>query len=132
MDSPVISSQEEGKIITRDGHVKEWNQNTYKWINNMFIEYDIKWRWIYKFFGIAYYTPDGSLYPEDWYKQTITHKDMQAYEISRNKILEKQVFQLQAQINRMNERIEGLESNMARTNSASIHNSLEDKKDIKF
>jgi hypothetical protein len=128
MEKAVISSQEAREIITQDGTVKEWNQNTYEWINEMFNLNDNKWRWIFDYFGIAYWAPDGTLHAEDRSKQVVTHRDI----ISRNTMLKNEVVELQAQINQMNERITHLESNMARTNSASTHNSLEDKKDIKF
>ena len=133
MASTVISSQEEREIISDDGNIKKWNQKTFEWINNMFIEYDTKWRWIYEFLGIAYHTPDGSYHAEDISKQAITHRDMQAYEISRNAILKNEVVLLQAQMNQMKERITRMESNMAEhVNNGSMHNRLEDKKDIKF
>ena len=133
MEKAVISSQEAREIITQDGNVKEWNQKTYEWINNMFIEYDTKWRWIYEFFGIGYNAPDGSPHAEDISKQAITHREMQAFNDSRNAILKNEVVLLQTQMNQMKEHITYLERNMTEhVNNGSIHNRLEDKKDIKF
>ena len=133
MASTVISSQEEREIITHDGNIKKWNQKTFEWINNMFIEYDTKWRWIYEFLGIAYNAPDGSYHEENVSKQAITHREMMAYETSRNAILKDEVNKLQTQLSEMKADIAYLERNMvAHVNDGSIHNSLEDKKDIKF
>ena len=133
MEKAVISSQEEAEIITQDGNVKEWNQKTYEWINNMFIEYDTKWRWIYDYFGIGYNAPDNSYHAEDRSKQVVTQREMQAFDTSRNAILNNEVALLQAQMNQMKERILDLERNMAEhVNNGSMHNRLEDKKDIKF
>ena len=133
MASNVISSQEVEEIIHDDGAIKEWNQKTYEWINNMFIGYDTKWRWIYDYFGIGYVASDGSQHPEDWYKQVVTHRDMEAYDKSRNAKLGHEVNILQAQMNQMKERITSLEKNMvAHVSDGNIHNRLEDKKDIKF
>ena len=133
MASTVISSQEEREIITHDGNIKKWNQKTFEWINNMFIEYDTKWRWIYEFLGIGFYGDDGTYHEENVSKQSITHREMMAYETSRNAILKNAVDDLQAQLSEMKKHISYLERNMvAHVNDDSIHNSLEDKKDIKF
>ena len=128
----VISSQEAAEIV-HDGDVKEWNQKTFEWINSMFIGNDKKWRWIYEWLGISYHAVDGSTQEGDWANQPLRHKDMQAYETSRNTMLYNEVVQLQAQLDTMKEHITYLETNMtAHMDNGRIHNRLEDKKYIKF
>ena len=105
MTEYVISSQEAADIITHDGNVKEWNQKTYEWINNMFIGYDTKWRWIYEWLGISYHAADGSIQDGVWANQPLRHRDMEPYESSRNVILKNAVDDLQAQLDAMMNRI---------------------------
>ena len=132
MAEQVISSQDANEILD-DGGVKEWNQKTFEWINNMFIGNDKKWRWIYEWLGISYYAVDGSTQEEDWENQPLRHREMRAYEKSRNTRLNNEVVQLQAQLDEMKRHITYLEANMtAHMNNGRIHNKLEDKKYIKF
>lgn len=128
----VISSQDADEIF-HDGKVKEWNQKTFEWINNMFFGYDKKWRWIYEWLGITYLTADGSTQEGDWENEPLRHRDMRAYETSRNTILNNVEVKLQDQMNQMKERITFLERTIAaHVTNNSMHNRLEDKKDIKF